>query len=135
MERVLSALRLGCCIADAIKFKVDGVTLLNLAKDNEFGIPPSFYSAAREARCPPAFAPPSSRPALVPRSSAAPPPPPPSPRPRRPRRPRTYAPQCPARAFPVAPARMVWAPSPAPAPVGVHCCHARHVSVTCERVM
>ena len=32
---------------DNIKFKADGVTLLNLYKDNEYGIPPSFYSAAR----------------------------------------------------------------------------------------
>ena len=47
VERVLAALRSECGIADSIKFKADGVTMLNLAKDNEFGIPPSFYAASR----------------------------------------------------------------------------------------
>ncbi|KAL1495359.1 hypothetical protein AB1Y20_016728 [Prymnesium parvum] len=46
VERVLIALRSECGVTDSIKFKADGVTLLNLYKDNDYGIPPSFYAAA-----------------------------------------------------------------------------------------
>ena len=46
MERVLAGLR-ACGVEDAIKFKPDGVSLLNIYKDNEFGIPPSFFSASK----------------------------------------------------------------------------------------
>ena len=49
VERVLSALRHECGVVEAIKYKVDGITLLNLPKDNEFGVPPSFYAANRES--------------------------------------------------------------------------------------
>ena len=49
VERVLTALRELCDVKDAIKFKADGVSQLGLYKGNEFGIPPSFYSANRGA--------------------------------------------------------------------------------------
>ena len=52
VERVLSTLRNDCGVTDSIKFKADGVTLLNLYKDNEYGIPPSFYAAGRGVRAP-----------------------------------------------------------------------------------
>ena len=46
MERVLSNLRTECGIADAIKFKPDGITLLNIYKDNDHGIPHCFYGSS-----------------------------------------------------------------------------------------
>ena len=49
VERVLSALRELCGVTDAIKYKADGVSQLGLFKGNEYGIPPSFYSAGRNA--------------------------------------------------------------------------------------
>lgn len=46
---MLLALRTVCGVQEAIKFKADGVTLLDLYADNEYGIPPSFYSASRDS--------------------------------------------------------------------------------------
>ena len=57
VERVLSALRSECGVDDPIKYKADGVSHLNLSKDNAFGIPPSLYSAAREVRALPDVSP------------------------------------------------------------------------------
>ena len=49
VERVLVILRTVCGMPDAMKFKVDGVTHLDLQADDNFAIPPSLYSAARES--------------------------------------------------------------------------------------
>jgi hypothetical protein len=47
VTRVLRALREKCGIHEELKFKADGVTLLDIYRDNEWNIPPSFYSSPK----------------------------------------------------------------------------------------
>ena len=47
VTRVLRALREKCGIHEELKFKADGVTLLDIYRDNEWNIPVSFYSSPK----------------------------------------------------------------------------------------